>query len=413
MDETKQLNPYCRITTQEDLVQVMKLWETCFDDTMKFVLWYFTCYWKPEHTLGIFETKKDAEVLLASAQVIPYELHVRDAALSCGYIVGVDTAPEARNRGYARWLMQECLQLQRKRGECISLLMPFEGQFYYRYGWPFCYFHQRIITDAKELRCAAKAWGTVRRVNLYEAQEAMQKIYEIFTKRYHGTVNRTVEQWRLQLEDAQMENTVCFLIEDDANQAQGYFMWTPLKGKCYVREIAWCHERAKAGMLHYLMQNVSESDKIWLELPEDDSMKYQMAASKTDIVLYPFLMARIVDVKQCLEQLSYSATSTEVVLRVQDEFALWNTGSFYISVHDGTACVSLLSVAEEMEILSKDVPEGALTIDALSQLVMGTKDAEDLWQQELLSCEIGMKERLVSALQELWPKQQTYINEYY
>lgn len=416
MTEKNSAEPFCRIVTEEELPQVMKLWETCFDDTMKFVLWYFARYWKPEYTLGIFEhtaqeTPAEAK-LQASAQVIPYHLQIRNIDLSCGYIVGVDTAPEARNKGYAKRLLKECLCMQRERKQAISLLMPFEGQFYYRYGWPFCYFHQRIITDPKELRCAAKQWGTVRKADLFEAQNDMEQIYRQFAARYHGTVNRTKEQWRLQLEDAQMEHTVCFLIEDEQQAVQGYFLWTPLKDKCYVREMAWNHEQAKAGMLYYLMQNVAEGEKLWLDLPEDDSLKYQMAAAKNDIVLYPFLMARIVDVKQCLEQLHYPVSYADVLLTVQDDFAQWNNGTYYLKIQDGSAQVCKVESAELERLIEKGCPTGHITIDGLSQLVLGARSADALSYQGLLSCDTDQK-TLTALLNQIWPEQRNYINEYY
>ncbi len=402
-----------RIATNDDMPQVLNLWQTCFDDTMKFVLWYFARYWKAEHTLGVFEQHENEELLQASAQVIPYNLQIRNTALSCGYIVGVDTAPEARNKGYAKQLLRECLCMQREKQQVISLLMPFEGQFYYRYGWPFCYFHQRIITEPKELRCAAKAWGTVRKVDLFEAQQEMQHVYDAFAKRYHGSVNRTAEQWQLQLEDAQIEHTICFLIEDEHQQVQGYFLWTPLKDKCFVREIAWCHERAKAGMLYYLMQNIVEGEKIWIDLPEDDTLKYQMAAAKKDIVLYPFLMARIVDVKQCLEAICYPDIETELILTVQDAFAEWNTGTYHITISNSSAQVNKVDETENTVLKHKNIPHATISIDGLSQLIMGTCSAEKLIQQEILCCDTDTEQNLIQILQNIWPQQCNYINEYY
>lgn len=413
MNEVMKDNVVCRMATQEELPKVMKLWEACFDDTIKFVLWYFARYWKAEYTLGIYEMGEMGEVLQASAQVIPYEVQIRNTALSCGYIVGVDTAPEARNKGYAKRLLKECLRMQKEQQQSISLLMPFEGQFYYRYGWPFCYFHQRIMIDPQELRCIAKTWGTVRKADLFDAQKDMERVYCRFTEQYHGTVNRTSEQWRLQLEDAQMEHTACFLIEDEAHEVQGYFLWTPLKGKCFVREMAWCHERAKTGMLHYLMQNVAEGEKLWLELPEDDALKYSLAASKTDIVVYPFLMARIVDVKQCLETISYSAQYAKLILTVQDDFAEWNTGSYYVLVQDGSAQVTQLDADALERLYLLGVPVVSMSIDSLSQLVMGARSAESLMQQELLHCSDAVRKEAVQILNQLWPEQRNYINEYY
>ena len=85
MPKSTMQNAYCRIVTNEELPQVMQLWQTCFDDTIKFVLWYFARYWKAENTLGIFEQHGETEQLQASAQVIPYNLQIRNTALSCGY----------------------------------------------------------------------------------------------------------------------------------------------------------------------------------------------------------------------------------------------------------------------------------------------------------------------------------------
>lgn len=411
MVENNQHETDCRIVTNDDMPQVLHLWQTCFDDTMKFVLWYFARYWKAENTIGIFERNNGVDTLQASAQVIPYNLQIRNTNLPCGYIVGVDTAPEARNRGYAKRLLKESLCLQRERGQAISLLMPFEGQFYYRYGWPFCYFHQRIITDAKELRCIAKPWGTVRKVDLFEAQDELQRIYGMFAMRYHGTVNRTAEQWRLQLEDAQIEHTACFLIEDEQQQVQGYFLWTPLKEKCFVREIAWSHERAKAGMLYYLMQNIPEDQKLWIDLPEDDGLKYRMAAAKNDIVLYPFLMARIVDVKQCLEALWYPDLKAELLLTVQDDFAEWNTGNYHMIIENNRAQVTVVGETVSEDLKQSNIPSGTISIEGLSQMVMGTCSADTLVQQEILCCDT--EQTPVPILQSIWPKQTNFINEYY
>lgn len=93
--------------------------------------------------------------------------------------------------------------------------MPFEGQFYYRYGWSFCYFHQRLLLQPQELRCAAREWGTIKQIDLFEAQEQLADIYARFAAPYHGAVIRTKQQWRLLLEDAALENTQCFLLEKD------------------------------------------------------------------------------------------------------------------------------------------------------------------------------------------------------
>lgn len=390
----------CRQATVQDLQQVQALWKQCFDDTPSFVQWYFSRYYRAEHTLGIF----DDAALLASAQIIPYTIGVRDSRLDCAYIVGVDTAPQARHKGYAKKLLLACLEEQRRRKQPISLLMPFEGQFYYRYGWSFCYFHQRLLLQPQELRCAAREWGTIKQIDLFEAQGQLADIYARFAAPYHGAVIRTKQQWRLLLEDAALENTQCFLLEKDG-AAQGYCLWTPLKGKIFIREMAWIQEQAKAGLLWFLQDVMPEQHQLWLELPQDDALVYQLAAVKDAVRLYPFLMARIVDVAQCLEQLSYPMLQAQLILSVSDCFAPWNHHSFLLCLDGGIAKVQIVE-AENMP----EVHHVAITIEGLSQLVMGTRSAGQLQRQDLLQVE---NDSALQLLEQLWPPKSTYINEYY
>ena len=386
----------CRAADRNDTEQVKALWSCCFDDTPSFVDWYFDRYYQPEYTTGIFHNQK----LAASAQVIPYQIQLRGATLDCGYVVGVDTAPEARNRGYARRLLQECLQMQRKQKQSISLLMPFEGQFYYRYGWPFCYFHQQIKIMPKELRCAAKPWGTIRQVALQDAVSELKRIYPIFTAAYEGWVKRTEHSWQLLMEDAALEQTVCYLIEQNG-QAEGYCLWTEMKDCVFIREMAWCTENARAGLLHFLMEAVPENRQLWLELPDDDILAWQLAVSKTSVVRYPFLMARIVDVKQCLESLEYDKNlKVTFWMMVQDEFVSWNHSVFHVVIENGTASVQEDYTAEA-DIL--------IAVEGLSQLVMGARSAEKLCRQNLLQA----SKDAVQMLEKIWPETSLYINEYY
>lgn len=388
----------CRLAEAMDTEQVQKLWSICFDDTPAFVTWYFDRYYRSEHTLGIFEDRK----LLASAQVIPYSIQLRGTRQNCGYVVGVDTLPEARNRGYARTLLQECLKMQKQSGQSISLLMPFEGQFYYRYGYPFCYFHQQIKINPKELRCVAKPWGRVRMVDAFAEIEELQHIYQQYMFSYDGYVSRSMASWKLLLEDGELEKTRCYLIEQDG-KAEGYCFWTELEDTVLIREMAWCQEEARAGMLQFLMETAPVAKKLWLELPDDDILVYQLASEKTSAVRYPFLMARIVDVKQCLESFDYPEESrVSFRMQVQDSFASWNHGVFDVSIADGQAVVQKLDNPDT----NVDV---TITIEGLSQLVMGARNVRQLNRQKQVICETAY----LHVLQSLWPEQNPYINEYY
>ena len=111
------------------------------------------------------------------------------------------------------------------------------------------------------------------------------------------------------------------------------------------------------------MEHVPEGQLLWLELPDDDVLAGQLAAAKTAVVRYPFLMARIVDIEPCLEHLCYPQTVTaEFCMAVQDEFAPWNQGVFRVSVQNGKAVVKKEEVAEPAPATTKECPYCKSTI---------------------------------------------------
>ena len=202
-------------------------------------------------------------------------------------------------------------------------------------------FSSAIVIAAAGAALCCQRMGTIKQIDLFEAQGQLADIYARFAAPYHGAVIRTKQQWHLLLEDAALENTQCFLLEKDG-AAQGYCLWTPLKGKIFIREMAWTQEQAKAGLLWFLQDVMPEQHQLWLELPQDDALVYQLAAVKDAVRLYPFLMARIVDVAQCLEQLSYPMLQAQLILSVSDCFAPWNHHSFLLCLDGGIAKVQIV-----------------------------------------------------------------------
>ena len=113
-------------------------------------------------------------------------------------------------------------------------------------------------------------------------------------------------------------------------------------------------------------------------------------------------MARIVDVVQCLEAIHYPLQQALVDLAVTDTFAPWNQGVFRLQVREGRGHVQPQLPATEAAVL--------VTIEGLSQLVFGVRSVAQLIRQNMLHvCDAAVQE----LLEQLWPVQNTYINEYY
>ena len=246
--------------------------------------------------------------------------------------------------------------------------------------------------------------GRVSEADAFARLDDLQRIYQQFTADYDGFVIRSRENWQLLLEDGALDNTVCYIIEEDG-RAEGYCFWAEQDGCVFIREMAWCCEEARVGLLRHLWQTVPSNQNMWLELADDDALAGQLAVSKTAVVRHPFLMARIADVPMCLEAIHYPKdVEASFELAVFDYFILGGTSVYSVSISNGRANVRKTKCRQGD--LSSAVYIG---IEGLSQLVTGARSVKELVRQKLLVCPAAEQE----LLDWLWPKQCLYINEYY
>ena len=112
------------------------------------------------------------------------------------------------------------------------------------------------------------------------------------------------------------------------------------------------------------------------------------------------MMARIADVKQFLESLSYRADNISLKIKVNDSFAANNNNVFSLKIQDGCA---------EVGILADDSGEIELEIGSLSAVGMGVS-AKILRGMGKITV---YKEDSFRDLLKLWPEENNYINEDY
>ena len=96
---------------------------------------------------------------------------------------------------------------------------------------------------------------------------------------------------------------------------------------------------------------------------------------------------------------------------MQDDFAEWNTGNYHIIIENNRAQVTVVGETVSEDLKQSNIPSGTISIEGLSQMVMGTCSADTLVQQEILCCDT--EQTPVPILQSIWPKQTNFINEYY
>lgn len=386
-----------RLVSPEDTQAVQKLWQYCFADEERFVQWYFRQYYKPENTLGIFEKER----LLAATQVIDYTLMLRTLPFAAGYVVGVSTAPDARRQGLGEQMLAGALQLMRQRGQGLSLLMPFEGEFYYRYQWQFAYFQQRLELAVNELRGLAKPYGRLRLVEAKEHLPELQAVYHRFCQGRNGYILRDAAKWQKLLTDTALQQGFCCILYQ-GDQPEGYALYTMQGQGIQIIEMAYVHYQARCGLLDYFYSHRSHRQTFYWPAPADESLPYELSKSKEAITLYPYLMLRIVDAEQILTAFTYPQ---DIVLsfrmKLTDSLAPWNNGIFAVTIDKGKASITRLG---------DSLWDIAMDIGALSLLLSGTASCQELLWRGLLTVK---DELLLKEWQALWPKMNNWINEDY
>ncbi len=165
---------------EQEKEEIYNLWHICFGDTKKYMDWYFSEVYKTENTLALYCDGK----LASSLQIIPYTLQQGSQQLLCGYIAGVSTLPQFRYRGFSASLMKKADEVMKKRGYSYSFLIPFNFDFYKKYGYEICkpnFCYEGEISSLSEFKNNAV---------FKECKKFPKEVYNTFAKTFDTYIKR-------------------------------------------------------------------------------------------------------------------------------------------------------------------------------------------------------------------------------
>ncbi len=386
-----------RLVDQQYREQVKWIWDYCFEPKdHPFYLWYFTNYYQDGNTMAGIEDDK----LLCCLQLNPYQILLRDATLPCSYIVGLASMPEARRGGIIRQLLYASFAEMRRRGHYVSLLMPSKAGFYYSFDWEFCYHLYKYMLPIQDLQSVARPYGELSHISDKKKITLLDEVYQKFTATKHGYIVRTTKNWENMLESCWAERGRIYLLTNNG-LPEGYVFFTLIDKTFNVQEIAYANQQAQWSIMQFIYNHRSQVDKMEWNAPIDDLLHFNLPDPKQSIYLYPFMMARIVDVVQVLAVIRFPpAVASTVVIQVIDELLEWNNGTFIITVNDGVSSV----------YRTDKQPEIVCRVGALTQLVFGRASAAQLVSLGKLTV---YREEYLTILDQLFPVCCNFVNEYF
>lgn len=319
-----------RTAIPTDTPKLKPLWQYCFGYSEPFLSWSFERNSIPANEL----VAEENGMIAASARISPYAVSLCSQAVSAAYLSGICVAPQMRGRGLLRMMLGESISMMRGRGNVVSLVIPHDYNTFEKFGWRTCYFYKQYQLSPSDIP-AYSMGGRIVPYTLSDTNyEPFQSVYSAFTSDKNGYIRRTAETWRLIMEDV-LHNFGghCVLFYDDNGQPCGYLLYLLHGSSLQVYELAYTNRLAYKSLMAYLKSHASQVDSISIKAPSSDLSHFDFCNSRSAVSLYPFVMARITDVRAAL-LIASNNFSGSTCLQVIDRFIPANSGTFLVTHGD-------------------------------------------------------------------------------
>jgi predicted acetyltransferase len=318
----------------------------------------------PSTAYGIW----DDQGLQAKVSIIHYQQHFGpDCVFPMGGIGGVVSLPASRGRGYAGKMLRHALEKMRENGEFVSDLFPFNWEFYRRLGWAWVGQRYEYVVPTRILP-SDPATDHVRAATVAD-RPAIARCYLAWARRYRGPIERDAKLWNPILDDSPKEYCYTFLYAPDG-EVEGYLTFKGWKKeRTNLREFVALTPRAQRALLGLLRRHEMQVQAFGWEAPSDDSLWHPHYHWDITTKTEPVTAARVVDVPAALTAWKPEATvAGKVVLRIHDEVAAWNTGTWQAEFSEANTVVKAVD----------GEPDVSMDIQAFSQAYHGFPDVGSL-----------------------------------
>ena len=371
---------------------IMEIWDYCFNDGPKFTDYYFNNKYKNYNTIVVEE---EAEIV-SSLQLNQYRIQLNNQIYNTSYVVGVSTLPEARGRGYMKYMMEFMLNELYKKNQLISILMPIDYRLYRKYGYEHCYDQIEYEIDIEDLS-GFKSTGSLKRAKLNHIKD-MLEIENAYLDNLNGRVIRDEDYYENLFKDVESEEGNIYIHVNGSSD--GYIIYFINGESIFVRELYYKNLNALKGMLRFLYNHNTQCKKVNIMSPIDDKIRFILSNPRNvSMKLKPFMMGRIINFKKYLESLNIASNKkSSLVISVKDDYIKENNKIFKINLENNK--LSLESGNFEYDV--------EFNINTISQLAFSYINGREAY----LLNELEENKRVIEFLDLIFTKKENYINEY-
>ena len=297
----------------------------------------------------------DGGELVGSLGAFALELTVPGATVAAAGTTMVAVRASHRRSGLLRAMMRAHIDDTHERGEPLASLWASESQIYGRFGYGLAAYMCSITIEKARtsLLDPPDSAGRLRMIQTEEASELLPRVYERVWRDRPGHFARTPPWWEHQrLYDPKWAREGAskfrYALYEEDGEARGYLQYRVkpassgpgvADGTLIVIELQGVDARAHHALWHYafgidLIKTIEAFD-----MPADETLPWLVADSRrVRRSLADSMWIRLVDLPRALEARAYSVAG-RLVLRVEDEFCPWNSGTWELEGGpDGAKC---------------------------------------------------------------------------
>lgn len=387
-----------RLLNNAELSQAKCLANYAFNEK-SFADWFFDKYVQPEQLVGNFAAEDKLKCMLCLA---PYKINLNGKQLDSAYITTVTTAPDARGKGYFQPLLKNTFEHLRTLGKPVAILKAIESKLYSPFGFAFCYAHLRYNMPLRELEYFPKS-SKLTMLSISDFEEYLPSLDDLYNSlvvsTYNATSVRTLQNWRNLLTIHQMEGGHIMLALHNGEPV-GYMLYYVRNDTFEVFELLAADNAVQAHFLNVAYQHRTQAKNFFWRTFIDNTAYLDMNISQYGDSVYPqlapFMMVRVVDVRNLLAALNTSQT-TSICLQITDDFLEFNNCTLAITVKDSQLVIQEATNAS-----------ACMDVATLAQLFFGAYSVQELLAAKKIQI---LDTACIAALNSLFVQQTNYINE--
>jgi predicted acetyltransferase len=292
--------------------------------------------------------------IVASLVLYPLAAWVRGQTVRFTGIGSVAVSPEHRRRGVAETLMKSALREMRQRGDALSMLYPWRGSYYRKFGYGVVEVVHQLAVGAVNLPHAEEA-RRVRRL-MTPDRGAVEALYDRVAAQGHFALTRSQAWWTRRLWTYPGDWVV--YEGRRRGQIEGYLHYEmdtergPFRLAMTLSEFVAATPEAHRGLVGHLASLADQVEEIHYAAPADNAWLSILETAQNlrpgaEIATFSDTggvadgaMLRITDVKAALERLPVAAGARgEVALEVEDTILPANARVWRVAARDGRMSV--------------------------------------------------------------------------